>query len=67
MVEHKEILNKPFTLMEIENAIFQIGLDKAPRPDGLPALFYQQFWPTVKQDHLKMVTSFLNGLSSQKT
>ena len=31
---------------------------KAPGPDGFPALFYKQLWPTMENDVVKAVTSF---------
>ena len=31
---------------------------KAPGPDGFPALFYKNLWPTVGNDVVKAVTSF---------
>lgn len=33
---------------EVWATVRQIGARKAPGPDGLSALFYKQFWPTVK-------------------
>ena len=40
-------LNKPILRVEIEQAILQIGALKAPRLDGIPAGFYQQYWRIV--------------------
>lgn len=40
---HLEILNKPFTRIEIENALFHMDGYKVPDPNGLPAIFYQKF------------------------
>lgn len=34
-------------------------LDKAPRPDGLLALFFQHFWGAVKDDVIRAIMSFL--------
>ena len=48
-MEHKvtpdmqQILSSDFTTEEIKTAIFQIGSTKAPRPDGMNALFHQKF------------------------
>jgi hypothetical protein len=38
-----EFLTAPFTIEEVKEAIFQMEKDKAPRPDGFPAKFYQKF------------------------
>lgn len=41
-----EVMNEnlcaPFSEMEISDALFQIGLLKAPGTDGFPARFYQR-------------------------
>ena len=33
---------------------------KAPGPDGMPPLFYQHFWPTVKSIVITTALDFLN-------
>ncbi|KAF7807126.1 putative ribonuclease H protein At1g65750 family [Senna tora] len=43
-------LTKPFTKFEIETALFQMKGSKAPGPDGMPPIFFQQFWDTVGDD-----------------
>lgn len=40
-------LTKPVTLEEIRNAVFDIGPDRAPGPDGFTGVFYHQFWPEI--------------------
>ena len=48
MFEFQKVeLNKPILRIEIEQAVLQIGALKAPRPDGIPAGFYQQYWRIV--------------------
>lgn len=33
---------------ELHHVIFQMEKHKSPRPDGLPADFYREFWDVVK-------------------
>ena len=42
-MEDNEILCAPFSEDEIKDAIFSCYAEGAPRPDGLPFLFYQKF------------------------
>lgn len=39
---------------------------KAPGPDGFPALFYKQLWPTIGNDVIKAVNSFFSRGSMHK-
>lgn len=42
-----EWLLKPFTEVEIRNAVFAMGANKAPGPNGLTVGFYQHHWDTI--------------------
>jgi hypothetical protein len=42
----------------ISDALFQIGLIKAPGPDGFPARFFQKNWETMKVDVIRSVRRF---------
>lgn len=46
--EMNEDLIKPVTEEEVRKAVFSIGPNKAPGPDGFTGAFYRQFWPTIK-------------------
>jgi hypothetical protein len=36
--------------------------NKAPRPDGFPAEFYQHFWDIIKYDLLALFNEFYQGI-----
>ncbi|KAF7815045.1 ribonuclease H [Senna tora] len=50
-------LQAPITNDEIEKALFLMKPDKAPGPDGLPPMFFQNFWPVIQQDLIASVKS----------
>jgi pentose-5-phosphate-3-epimerase len=43
MVEENQILVEEFTEEEVRKVVFQMEHNKASRPDGFPAKFYQVF------------------------
>ena len=43
---------------EIQNAVFSLNKNNAPGPDGFGAVFYQTFWPIIKQDVFNAVLQF---------
>ena len=53
-------LAAPFQRIEVELAMKQMDPLKAPGPDGMPPLFFQQFWPTVGEDVTEAVLTCLN-------
>lgn len=55
-------LEAPFSKEEIKCVIFEMGTDKAPRPDGFPISFFQKFWPIVERDILKLCLDFQEGV-----
>ncbi|KAG9443780.1 hypothetical protein H6P81_015120 [Aristolochia fimbriata] len=54
----RELLEKPFTMEEIEEGIRSLPSDKAPGPDGFTAEFYKQGWNFLKEDIINMFTEF---------
>ena len=54
-------LMKDFSDDEIKEALDNMGDLKAPGADGMPALFYKQFWDIVGADIIKEVKNFLRG------
>jgi hypothetical protein len=51
-------LEKPFSKDEIRATIFNSYSEGSPGSDGLPFLFYQKFWDTLKGDICSMVQDF---------
>ena len=47
-------------MVEVEKALKQMHLLKAPSPDGMPPLFFQHYWPTVNSIVIQTVVDFLN-------
>ena len=54
-----EGLTTPVTEWEVKLALFAMHPEKAPGPDGITALFYQNFWDIVKDDLTRMVNQFI--------
>lgn len=51
-------LIRSVTSEEIESAMFDIGSDRAPGPDGFSAAFYHQYWGEIKPEIISEVTKF---------
>lgn len=53
----------PITKKEVQEATFQLGLTKAPGPDGLNGLFYQHHWDILQDElFLSVQQFFLSGV-----
>ena len=59
--EMNGILISEFQPWEIDNALKQMAPLKAPGPDGMPPLFYQNFWDLVRGDVSGSILNFLNS------
>ena len=55
-----EELLRPFVAEEVSLALKQMDADMAPSTDGLPPLFYKQFWDKVGREVTEAVLSALN-------
>ena len=53
-------LRREFQSSVLYQTLKQMYLLKAPGLDGMPPLFFQQFWPTVSEVVVKIVLDFLN-------
>ena len=56
-----EVLSSEYSVEEVKTALFHMGPTKAPRHDGMNALFYQKFWHIVGDDVTAAVLDFLNS------
>ena len=52
------VLSSTFSADEVKTALFQMGPKKAPRPDGMNALFYQKCWQVVGDMVVNAVLDF---------
>ena len=46
---------------EIKDAVFEMGPLKSPCVDGIPALFFQKHWDSIKKPLLRMIKNIFNG------
>ena len=54
-------LTQPYVREEVDVAIKQMAPLKAPRPDGMPPIFYQNFWLDIGLEIFDAVLSCLNS------
>ena len=54
-------LTENFQAWEVENALKQMAPQKAPGLDGMPPLFFQNYWDLVKGDITDTILNFLNS------
>ena len=54
----QEVLSSEFITEEVKVALFQMGSTKAPGPNGMNALFYQNFWHVVSDNVVLAVLDF---------
>ncbi|KAL5781686.1 hypothetical protein ACOSP7_006715 [Xanthoceras sorbifolium] len=54
-------LGEAFTRAEVRSAVFEMGPNKAPGPDGFHALFFQKFWNVVGDDVSSVCLKVLNS------
>ena len=59
--EMNEGLNRPFEPNEVQGTLKQMEVGTAPGSDGLPPLFYKQYWSKVEQEVTSVVLAILNS------
>ena len=60
-LDMQQILSSEFIADKIKGALFQMGPTKAPRPDGMNALFYQKFWHVMGDSVIAAMLDYLNS------
>ncbi|GKE43570.1 cytochrome P450, partial [Tanacetum coccineum] len=62
-VEDSHILDCPFTIEEIKEAVWNCGSSKAPGPDGFSFKFFKKYWSMLEHDIVSFVKVFeVSGL-----
>jgi ribonuclease HI len=56
-----EALQAEYTAEEVKNALDGMGDLKAPGADGMPAIFFKRYWPTVGEQVVNEVLHVLRG------
>ena len=57
----KMIMNTPFTTEDILTTVHGMKSLASPGPNGLPAKFYQQYWPTIGTNITAICLDILNN------
>ncbi|XP_026400458.1 uncharacterized protein LOC113296366 [Papaver somniferum] len=55
-VEDSQRMDEIPTMEEIKNAVFDLGADSAPGPDGFSGCFYRHCWDVVQYDLVRAIT-----------
>ena len=56
-----ERLAMEFTIEEVDVALKQMAPLKSPSPDGMPPLFYQNYWSLIGPDVTLSILHYLNS------
>ena len=59
-LSQNEDLTRPVLEMEIKEALWSIGEDKAPGPDGYSSCFFKNTWECIKTDLISAVQEFFS-------
>lgn len=57
--EDKLVLDAPFSMQEIKDAVFSMAPLKAPRSDRFPIGFFQKYWNIIKHSASKFILDIL--------
>ena len=64
--EMSELLCSRFTAEDVRVAVFDLGPNKAPGPDGFQAIFFQKAWGLIGVEVSRVCLGILNGECSMK-
>lgn len=59
-LDHIRNVQKEVSRKEDKHAIFQMSGSKALEPDGIPAVFYNKFWPRIGEYVFELVKYFFD-------
>jgi hypothetical protein len=59
--EENDLIVRPFTVSEVQKAVFQMEHNKALDLDGFPAEVYQSCWEIIKKDLMNLFREFYTG------
>ncbi|XP_039119031.1 uncharacterized protein LOC120255219 [Dioscorea cayenensis subsp. rotundata] len=51
---------------EVKQAVFELGGEKGPGPDGFPIQFFKQFWQSTKLDLFRLCEDFYSGILANR-
>ncbi len=54
-------LQDPFEVDEVKRSIFSCDPEKASGPNGFPMVFFQRFWPILRDDIMEVFSNFFHG------
>lgn len=57
----QDILKRPISLGELEEALKGMDVNKAPGPDGVITGFFKFFWDIIKEDYFKMLSEAIQS------
>ena len=63
--EMNNCLTRDSSKVEVENALKQMAPLKAPGPNGMPPIFFQNYWESIGDDVVQAVVSCLNSNSME--
>lgn len=65
-IEQGDALTQDISSHEIKEALFDIGDDKSPGPDGYSSCFFKKAWGTIETDFVDGIKEFFNSGSLLK-